>query len=128
MLPGLDIFFHSRGGLVLLCVFNTICRLKNRIYLFLDIFRAKLGPGFLFFFYFILFSKNLPAPPPTIKIKWSIPYEAGEYLCSRSPSQTKHAVWISGLVDIHLLDVPELGKLLNLMHGKYIVNRRNPTK
>ena len=65
------------------------------------VFRPKLDPVFFF-----LIKKILQPPtPPIIKIKWSFPY-AGDSLCSRSASRTKHAVWISSLVDILLLDIP----------------------
>ena len=102
MFPGLDIIFLSRRGPVFLLVYITIRKIviQNRIYSALDMFSAKIGSCFFFF--------NLTPPPlpPSliIKIKWSFPY-AGDSLCSRSASRTKHAVWISSLVDILLLDI-----------------------
>ena len=98
MFPGLDIIFLSRRGPVFLLVYITIRKiviqnlLRPRY-----VFRPKLDP--------VLFFKSYSPPPsPIIKIKWSFPY-AGDSLCSRSASRTKHAVWISSLVDILLLDI-----------------------
>ena len=50
---------------------------------------------FFFFFFFVFFF---------FVFFWSFRY-AGDSLCSRSASRTKHAVWISSLVDIFLLDI-----------------------
>ena len=99
MFPGLDIIFLSRRGPVFLLVLQYV----NRINSVLDIFfRPNWDPVFFF-----LFKKSYSPPPPAspltkIKIKWSFPY-AGDSLCNRSASRTKHAVWISSLVDILLL-------------------------
>ena len=60
-------------------------------------FSAKIGSCFFF-------NLTAPLPSPIIKIKWSFSY-AGDSLRSRSASRTKHAVWISSLVDILLLDI-----------------------
>ena len=98
MFPGLDLIFLSRRGPVFLLVYITIRKIVIQFYLLCPryVFRPKLDPV------------NLTAPPPTpspiIKIKWSFPY-AGDSFCSRSASRTKHAVWISSLVDIILLDI-----------------------
>ena len=101
MFPGLDIIFLSRRGPVFLLVYITIRKIVIQNLLCPRyVFRPKLDPFFLFFL-------NLTAPPPhspIIKIKRSFPY-AGDSLCSRSASRTKHAVWISSLVDILLLDI-----------------------
>ena len=104
MFPGLDIIFLSRRGPVFLLVYITIRKIViHNLLCPRYVFRPKLDPVFFFFFFFFL---NLtdPAPSPIIQIKWSFPY-AGDSLCSRSASRTKHAVWISSLVDILLLDI-----------------------
>ena len=101
MFPGLDIIFLSRRRPVFLLVYITIRKIVIQNLLCPRyVFRPKLDPLFLFFFL------NLTAPPPSliIKINWSFPY-AGDSLCSRSASRTKHAVWISSLVDIFLLNI-----------------------
>ena len=98
MFPGLDIIFLSRRGPVFLLVYITIRKIVIQNLLCPRyVFRPKLDP--VFFFFLILHSPSL-----IIKIKWSFPY-AGDSLCSRSASRTKHAVWISSLVDILLLDI-----------------------
>ena len=60
-----------------------------------------------------------------IKIKWSLPY-ASEYLCSRSASRTKHVVWISSVVDIHLLDITVCATLKLCL--KFNVNQTRQVK
>ena len=77
------------------CPLNT-----NIIYPVLDIF---FGQNWILFFFFIQII--LQPPPPPLLIIWSFSY-AGDSLCSRSASRTKHIVWISSLVDILLLDIP----------------------
>ena len=62
------------------------------------IFLSRRGPVFLLVY--ITIRKIVII----IKIKRSFPY-AGDSLCSRSASRTKHAVWISSLIDILLLDI-----------------------
>ena len=99
--PGLDIIFLSQRGPVFLLVYITIRKIVIQNLLCPRyVFRPKLDP----FFFFL--NRTAPPPPPSriIKIKWSFPY-AGDSLCSRSASRTKHAVWISSLVDILLLDI-----------------------
>ena len=95
MFPGLDFIFLSRRGPVFLLVYITIRKIVIQILLCPRyVFRPKLDLFFL-----------ISQPPsPIIKIKISFPY-AGDSLCSRSASRTKHAVWISSLVDIFLLDI-----------------------
>ena len=84
MFPGQDIIFLSRRGPVFLLVYITI---RNRNIFF----SAKIGSCFF------LFKKSYSPPPQKkkthtiIKIKWSFPY-AGDSLCNRSASRTKHAV------------------------------------
>ena len=101
MFLGLDIISLSRHGPVFLLVYITIRNIVK--YSVLDIFfRPKLDP--VFFIFLFKTSYSPPPPPPIIKIKWSFPY-AGDSLCNRSVSRTKHmhAVWISSQVDILLL-------------------------
>ena len=97
MFPGLDIIFLSRRGPVFLLVYITIRKI---------VIQNLLCPRYVFRPKLNLFFKSYspPLPSPIIKIKWSFPY-AGDSLCSRSASRTKHAVWISSLVDILLLDI-----------------------
>ena len=100
MFPGLDIIFFSRRGPVFLLVYITIRKIVIQNLLCpIYVFRPKLDPVF-----FLILKTPRPTPSPIIKIKWSFPY-AGDSLCSRSASRTKHAVWISSLVDILLLDI-----------------------
>ena len=99
MFPGLDIIFLSRRGPVFLLVYITIRKIVIQNLLCPRyVFRPKLDPVFFFL------NLTAPLPSPIIKIKWSFSY-AGDSLCSRSASRTKHAVWISSLVDILLLDI-----------------------
>ena len=110
MFPGLHIVFLSRRGPVFLLVYITIRKIviQNLLCCPRYVFRPKLDPVFFFFFFFFFFfnltAATPPPPSPIRKIKWSFPY-AGDSLCSRYASQTKHAVWISSLVDILLLDI-----------------------
>ena len=106
MFPGLDIIFLSRRGPVFLLVYITIRKIVIQNLLCPRyVFRPKLDPVFFFVVVVVFFKSYSPPPPsPIIKIKWSFPY-AGDPLCSRSASRTKHAVRISSLVDILLLDI-----------------------
>ena len=100
MFPGLDIIFLSRRGPVFLLVYITIRKIVIQNLLCPRyVFRPKLDPVL-----FSFFKSYSPPTSPIIKIKWALPY-AGDSLCSRSASRTKHAVWISSLVDILLLDI-----------------------
>ena len=124
MFPGLDIIFLSRRGPVFLLVYITIRKIVIQNLLCPRyVFRPKLDPVF-FFFFFLNLTAPPPLPSPIIKIKWSFPY-AGDSLCSRSASRTKHAVWISSLVDIFLLDISVYATLKLCL--KFNVNQTGET-